>query len=165
MWLLRRQRRTVDASKTRSSRANAEKSIGFQERRAIKFLLASIDKNGDGIAATNEIEAYEERAKESVSKTLELLLNVGLVASVVLTISFPASIFEINASDSSAAFFDEHVSSFRPISLKYCFPVQTPILNSTQLEYTIHLENNDIIIIIIIIIIIFVLVITITIIR
>ena len=116
---LKRYLTLLDAADGRSSRAKAEKLIGYQERRAIKFLLASIDKNGDGIVVADEIDAYEERAKENVSKTQELLLNIGLVASVVLTISYPASILELNASDASVAFFAEPVRLFCPITIAF----------------------------------------------
>ena len=48
---------------TRSARARAEQDLGGQESRAIKYILASIDKDGDGSASTYEIEEYEETAK------------------------------------------------------------------------------------------------------
>ncbi len=48
---------------TVAGRARAEQELGGQESRAIKYILASIDKDGDGNASTYEIEEYEETAK------------------------------------------------------------------------------------------------------
>jgi len=129
---LKRYLTLLDAADGRFGRAKAEKLIGYQERRAIKYLLASIDKNGDGIPVTDEIDAYEEKAKENVSKTLELLLNVGLVASVVLTISYPASILELDASDASTAFFAEPVRLLCPFYYCNSLPFLPRLLKSCK---------------------------------
>ena len=48
---------------TSAGRARAEQELGGQESRAIKYILAAIDKDGDRNGRAYELEEYEETAK------------------------------------------------------------------------------------------------------
>ena len=78
-----------------------------KEARAVKVMLAAIDVNGDGNVMQEEYEKCEQNSIENINQALGLLLNVGVVAALILSITYPLCISELTASDAATGYFTE----------------------------------------------------------
>lgn len=78
-----------------------------KEARAVKVMLAAIDVNGDGNVMQEEYEKCELNSIENINQALGLLLNVGVVAALILSITYPLCIAELTASETTTAFFSD----------------------------------------------------------
>ena len=117
---------------TTKGRGEADKMMS-KERRAICVVLAKIDADGDGLIPDEEFERYEENAKEHVAGSLNLLLNVGVVAALILSITYPLAIAELTPSDHSSSFFsDSAITGFTTV---YYILIISDVLLSLMLIY------------------------------
>ena len=64
-------------------------NIGGHEGAGPLLFLASLDSNGDGIVSAQEVEAFQENAKQLVESCHNFCLNLGLVAALILSIVYP----------------------------------------------------------------------------
>jgi hypothetical protein len=83
----------------------AEVKCGGSEGRATKFALASLNDDNDGTLSEKEMEKFEETTKESVEKTLGLLLNSGVVGALILSMLFGLSFNSVTYATPSVNFF------------------------------------------------------------
>ena len=113
-------------------RKEADKMMS-KEKRAICVVLAKIDADGDGLIPDEEFERYEMDAKEHVEGSLNLLLNVGVVAALILSITYPLAIAELTPSDASSNYFSQ--SAIAGFTITYYILIIADVLLSLMLIY------------------------------
>ena len=84
-----------------------EIAIGGSEGLAMKYAMASCDKNGDGKIKADELEKLQESSANILSAQTEAQMNAGVVAALILSFMVPLSLEPIEASDDCADFFGQ----------------------------------------------------------
>ena len=123
-------RKYLDIYNTKGCKA-ADKMMS-KEKRAICVVLAKIDADGDGKIPDEEFERYEANAKEHVEGSLSLLLNVGVVAALILSITYPLAIANLTPSDASSFFSPGAITGF---TVTYYILIIADVLLSLMLIY------------------------------
>lgn len=80
---------------------------GGQEGRAIKFAIASLDRNNDGELSSEELERLDDRIDKIVEKALSMLLNAGVVSALILSMVFNWTFSDLSHAQESIDFFGE----------------------------------------------------------
>ena len=84
-----------------------ELAIGGSDGLAMKYTMASCDKNGDGKIKADELEKLQESSANILSAQTEAQMNAGVVAALILSFMVPLSLEPIEASDDCADFFGQ----------------------------------------------------------
>ena len=84
-----------------------EIAIGGSDGLAMKYTMASCDKNGDGKIKADELEKLQESSANILSAQTEAQMNAGVVAALILSFMVPLSLEPIEASDDCADFFGQ----------------------------------------------------------
>ena len=85
----------------------ADTYIGGKEALAMKYAIASCDKNGDGKISKEELEKLQESSADILSAHTEAQMNAGVVAALILSFMVPLSLEPIEASDDCVDFFGQ----------------------------------------------------------
>jgi len=86
-----------------------DKYVDGLEGRAVKYFLATLDKDGNGTIAQKEFDQFLENSSKTIDNTLGFLLNAGVVAALILSIVAGLSLSELTPSDSSQTYFGDTI--------------------------------------------------------
>lgn len=89
--------------------------IGGREGLAMKYALASCDKNGDGKITEEELEKLQHNSANILSEQTEAQMNAGLVAALILSFLVPLSLEPIKESDDCVEFFGQDTVKYLKI--------------------------------------------------
>ena len=71
------------------SKARLKSGLPAVQQAGPLLVLASLDKNSDGIICPEELALYREEGQRMVDNTLAQLLNLGVVAALLMSIVYP----------------------------------------------------------------------------
>ena len=83
------------------SKARLKSGLPAVEQAGPLLVLASLDKNSDGIICPEELALYREEGQRMVDNTLAQLLNLGVVAALLMSIVYPMAWEMVECADDS----------------------------------------------------------------
>lgn len=112
----------------------ADEMIGGQEGRAIKYSIAALDSDGDGDLSAEELEKLDEQIEGNIEKTLNLLLNAGVVSALILSMVFGWTFSPLSFTQDSLDFFGQSVCDWFNYMFILC--INTAVFGSFGLIFT-----------------------------
>jgi hypothetical protein len=95
----------------------ADKYIGGLEGLSYNYDIARIDTNGDGWLTKIEYDEFMTRSEKTVEKSMQLLLNSGVVGTLLLGFFFPLASQDLEYSDEAI----EHLGESGIKTCKYIY--------------------------------------------
>ncbi len=102
---------------TKDSGRKADRYIGGHEGLSYHYDIARIDTNGDGRLTKIEYDEFMTRSEQTVEKSMQLLLNSGVVGTLLLGFFFPLASQDLEYSDEAI----EHLGESGIKTCKYIY--------------------------------------------